>query len=73
MIKKRYYKNSGLGLTWDRIEVCLVALFRTTNFNLFCVCIMKMTRYIYYCVVCHGILYERISHEEQQLMLIIRR
>ena len=30
MVKKGYYRNEGLGLACDRMEVCQVGLFNTT-------------------------------------------
>ena len=31
MVKKEYYRIEDLGLAWDRMEVCQVGLFNTTN------------------------------------------
>ena len=31
LVEKRYHRNESLGLAWDRMEVCWVALFNTTE------------------------------------------
>ena len=33
MVKNGYYGNEDFGLPWDRIKVCQIGLFTTTNTN----------------------------------------